>query len=212
MRKRKEEVMYDDHMTEKQFVRRMEAQAAIEEQQQQTSKRRDSSAGGEGGIASNKKIKFVVGAAKSEDFFHHNEISNYYLIYTYSKPFLPSHYATLERVLQHVSNLLSEDGTRSASALFLSKPDKKLYPDYYNFIESPISLKEIVANIKKNSYKSFIEIEYDFAVMAMNARTFNSDQSLVYHDAELIRKNFYDWCCRYDVIDKTIKADITAGM
>ena len=48
MRKRKDEVMYDDGLTEKQFVRRMERQAEMEEQQQLSAKRRDSSGGQDG--------------------------------------------------------------------------------------------------------------------------------------------------------------------
>ena len=138
------------------------------------------------GIAAAKKARLsaaVIAAAtviRDDCFYHQGQLLNYYLISTYSQAFLSTQYSTLERIIQYISNLLSSDGTRSASILFLTKPDKKLFPDYYELIPEPISLKEMLVNVKKGVYKRMVELEYDMALMALNARLYNGELSYVY--------------------------------
>jgi ATP-dependent helicase STH1/SNF2 len=87
----------------------------------------------------------------------------------------------------------SESG-QAYSLLFTEKPNKSIYPDYYQVISEPISLKEISAKIKKKEYRFFEEIEMDFAKMSNNARLFNGDTSPVFYDAEFLRGEFYGAC------------------
>lgn len=57
----------------------------------------------------------------------------------------------LKKKLHYVSKQLVEftcsDG-RQPMLLFMEKPSKKLYPEYYNVIERPIDMLTIEANIK----------------------------------------------------------------
>lgn len=57
----------------------------------------------------------------------------------------------LKKKLHYVSKQLVEftcsDG-RQPMLLFMEKPSKKLYPEYYNVIEKPIDMITIEANIK----------------------------------------------------------------
>ena len=148
-----------------------------------------------GGALKKPRLTPATAAVIRNDYFYHQgSLLNYYLITTYSKPFLPTQYATLERIVTYVSNLLSGDGTRSASVLFLSKPDKKLYPDYYELIPEPISLKEVLGNVKKGSYKCLVEMEYDMALMALNARLYNGELSYVFTGTYLC---VYVYMCIY---------------
>jgi ATP-dependent helicase STH1/SNF2 len=69
---------------------------------------------------------------------------------------------------------------------FLVLPPKKDYPDYYHFIQSPISMAEIEAKIKKERYGSLAELRADVSLLARNARTYNEDGSLLFQDAGII--------------------------
>lgn len=99
------------------------------------------------------------------------------------------------KAVQEIQKLRTEDGNLLAG-LFLEKPSKALYPDYYVLIETPISLKEISKRLKQGGYDYFEEVELDFALMSHNARTFNTAQSAVFHCAEAIRREFYSRASR----------------
>lgn len=53
----------------------------------------------------------------------------------------------LHAVSKHLLEFTCSDG-RKPMLLFMEKPSKKLYPDYYNVIEKPIDMLAIEANIK----------------------------------------------------------------
>lgn len=48
--------------------------------------------------------------------------------------------------------------------MFMEKPSKKLYPDYYEVIDKPMDMLTIEANIKAEKYQSEDEILADFKV------------------------------------------------
>lgn len=48
--------------------------------------------------------------------------------------------------------------------MFMEKPSKKLYPDYYKVIQEPIDMLSIEANIRAELYKNEEEILEDFKV------------------------------------------------
>jgi len=60
---------------------------------------------------------------------------------------------------------------------FLKLPSKKLYPDYYESIESPISLHEITSKVKSGQYSSTQEFLDDFKLLAKNANHYNEPSS-----------------------------------
>lgn len=81
-----------------------------------------------------------------------------------------------------------EDGpsTRAIIGPFLELPAKKLYPDYYSFIQQPIAMDMIDKRIDQHSYSSLKELSDDIALLAKNAKTYNEDGSILYNDAIVI--------------------------
>ncbi|KAI0693670.1 SNF2 family N-terminal domain-containing protein [Cytidiella melzeri] len=83
-----------------------------------------------------------------------------------------------------------EAGTRRRCELFLSLPDKKTYPDYYEIIRQPIAMSQIRKRITGNQYKTVLDFREDWRLMFNNARTYNQEGSWVYQDADEMEKVF----------------------
>ncbi|CAG4978753.1 unnamed protein product [Colias eurytheme] len=102
------------------------------------------------------------------------------------KPNMP-----LKKKLHYISKQLVEftcsDG-RQPMLLFMEKPSKKLYPEYYNVIDRPIDMLMIEANIKNDRYLSIDEMVSDFRLMFSNCRQFNEEGSMIYEDANLLER------------------------
>ncbi|XP_063225388.1 protein polybromo-1 isoform X25 [Bacillus rossius redtenbacheri] len=75
-----------------------------------------------------------------------------------------------------------EDG-RQPILMFMEKPSKKLYPDYFQVITEPIDMLTIQANINAEKYNSEEEIISDFKLMFNNCRQYNEEGSMIYEDA-----------------------------
>ncbi|XP_047035954.1 protein polybromo-1 isoform X4 [Helicoverpa zea] len=97
----------------------------------------------------------------------------------------------LKKKLHYISKQLVEftcsDG-RQPMLLFMEKPSKKLYPEYYNVIDKPIDMITIEANIKNDRYNSIDEMVSDFRLMFSNCRQFNEEGSMIYEDANLLER------------------------
>jgi hypothetical protein len=72
---------------------------------------------------------------------------------------------------------------RRLSDLFLEKPDRTVYPDYYTIIERPIGINDIVKSIKKGEYSVIREFYNDWQTLVANALKFNGIDSWVTTDA-----------------------------
>lgn len=99
-------------------------------------------------------------------------------------------YQELLGVLSQLQQIRKDDGSFLAS-LFVDKPPRQYYPDYYVLIPHPISLKNISNKLKKLEYGFFEQIALDFALMSHNARVYNLDTSTVFRDCETIRSEFH---------------------
>ncbi|GBP69256.1 Protein polybromo-1 [Eumeta japonica] len=93
----------------------------------------------------------------------------------------------LHIVSKHLLEFTCSDG-RQPMLLFMEKPSKKLYPEYYNVIDKPIDMLTIEANIKSERYNSLEEMVNDFRLMFSNCRQFNEEGSMIYDDANLLEK------------------------
>jgi hypothetical protein len=84
------------------------------------------------------------------------------------------------------------DGIRSRKLceLFEELPDFEEYPDYYDVVTNPISLKEIKQKIDKAQYATLQDMGADIRLMVDNAQTFNEPGSEVYADANEIWEFF----------------------
>ncbi|XP_050428093.1 protein polybromo-1 isoform X2 [Adelges cooleyi] len=76
--------------------------------------------------------------------------------------------------------------------MFMERPSKKLYPDYYKVIAEPIDMLTIEEKIKQEKYNSEEEILRDFKLMFNNCRQFNEEGSLIYEDANTLEKVLLD--------------------
>jgi ATP-dependent helicase STH1/SNF2 len=110
--------------------------------------------------------------------------------------------AQLTAVLQSVRQMKEEETGRVLSELFVDKPDKSLYPEYYRMIKQPISLNCIgeklmqqqqlsrqppppppspgAKEVKKYLVTAF---EKDIKRVWKNAKTYNQEGSMVFLDA-----------------------------
>uniref|UniRef100_A0A4W6D6Q9 Protein polybromo-1 n=1 Tax=Lates calcarifer TaxID=8187 RepID=A0A4W6D6Q9_LATCA len=86
-----------------------------------------------------------------------------------------------------------EAGTsRRLCDLFMVKPSKKDYPDYYNVILEPMDLKTIEHNIRNERYATEEALMDDMKLMFRNARHYNEEGSQVYNDADILEKILKD--------------------
>uniref|UniRef100_H3DAW9 Protein polybromo-1 n=1 Tax=Tetraodon nigroviridis TaxID=99883 RepID=H3DAW9_TETNG len=86
-----------------------------------------------------------------------------------------------------------EAGTgRRLCDLFMFKPSKKDYPDYYKVILEPMDLRTIEHNIRSDRYMTEDEMVEDMKLMFRNARHYNEEGSQVYNDADILEKILTD--------------------
>ncbi|XP_036956116.1 polybromo 1, like isoform X2 [Acanthopagrus latus] len=86
-----------------------------------------------------------------------------------------------------------EAGTnRRLCDLFMVKPSKKDYPDYYKVILEPMDLKTIEHNIRIERYTTEEALMDDMKLMFRNARHYNEEGSQVYNDADILEKILKD--------------------
>ncbi|XP_034725671.1 polybromo 1, like isoform X4 [Etheostoma cragini] len=86
-----------------------------------------------------------------------------------------------------------EVGTnRRLCDLFMVKPLKKDYPDYYKVILEPMDLKTIEHNVRNERYATEEALMEDMRLMFRNARHYNEEGSQVYNDADILEKILKD--------------------
>jgi len=72
--------------------------------------------------------------------------------------------------------------------VFLEKPSRKEYPDYYDIITEPMDMNMIDAKIKNMSYQTEEELLADCKLMFSNCRLYNEEGSAIYEDANVLEK------------------------
>ncbi|KAJ3415683.1 hypothetical protein HDV05_004361 [Chytridiales sp. JEL 0842] len=88
----------------------------------------------------------------------------------------------MNKMISNIKNFADKSG-RILSTLFLVLPSKALYPDYYQFIKNPISIREIQGKITTGKYATIGALRMDVELMFENAMTYNMPESEVYEDA-----------------------------
>lgn len=72
---------------------------------------------------------------------------------------------------------------RRLADIFLVKPSKRLYPDYYMLIKYPVAFENVTKHIGTFAYDSLRETVEDFHLIFANARVYNTEGSVIYDDA-----------------------------
>lgn len=71
---------------------------------------------------------------------------------------------------------------------FMVEPDRDLYPDYYEVIETPMSIQILEQMVNNREVKNFDDLEAKLQIMVDNAKFYNADGSPIYVDAILVEK------------------------
>ncbi|CAE6463520.1 unnamed protein product [Rhizoctonia solani] len=79
---------------------------------------------------------------------------------------------------------------RQRCDLFKELPDRKLYPDYYEYIRQPIAMSHMRKRASGGYYRTVAHYRDDWRLMFNNARTYNQEDSWVYQDANEMQKVF----------------------
>jgi ATP-dependent helicase STH1/SNF2 len=83
---------------------------------------------------------------------------------------------------------LKEKGTkRKLSDIFLEKPCPQTYADYYQLIDKPIGMNDILRKCRAKLYSSANDFLDDWNTLFKNAITYNGEGSWIVNDAEVIR-------------------------
>ncbi len=75
--------------------------------------------------------------------------------------------------------------------MFMEKPSKKDYPDYYEVIHNPMDMKTINERINSNVYKNVEDFIQDARLMFNNCRQYNEEGSEIVKDANTLEKALY---------------------
>lgn len=79
-------------------------------------------------------------------------------------------------------------GNRRPIELFMEKPPRKIYPDYYDIIQNPIDMNTIEHNIRTDKYNTLEDVVADYRLMFANCRQYNEEGSMIYDDADILEK------------------------
>ncbi|GAB7346330.1 hypothetical protein MBLNU457_5047t1 [Dothideomycetes sp. NU457] len=96
------------------------------------------------------------------------------------------------QLIQALKNAKDKTG-REISTLFLTLPDERDLPEYYATIKLPIAIATVEEKLRRSEYANLTQVESDVKRMVANAKQFNDDKSIVFGDAERVRKLLSNW-------------------
>ncbi|KAI8065336.1 SNF2 family N-terminal domain-containing protein [Gilbertella persicaria] len=183
-RRAKEEVRYDDGLTEEEWLEALEREEE-EEATKSRSKRRQNQASeqGEQGRKRGGDKKTSETGRKRNKVEQVDRVPP--LIRQQLTRVFEACYKAVEEAVEE-----DEESYRPRCELFMDLVSKKEYPLYYTLIKNPISMNMIKERIHSSYYETVAEFESDFHLMFENARTFNEEGSVVYEDANEMQKIF----------------------
>ncbi|KAL6159559.1 hypothetical protein ACJQWK_05804 [Exserohilum turcicum] len=82
---------------------------------------------------------------------------------------------------------------RPIAVHFLTLPDKDEVPDYYEYTKLPIAIDTIEKKLNDGEYSSLAQVESDCKRLVNNAKAYNDKKSVIYEDAERLRKTASNW-------------------
>ncbi len=165
-RKRKE-VMYDDGLTEKQFLRMMDKKfdrEAAAKTEAKMLKKGSKSLGASAPIGA--PVSVAVANSELTDWTFRKLIS----------------------CAKSVVNLKEPSTKRRLCDIFLEKPSPEQFPDYYEIITKPIAINDILRKCRGKMYANMQEFHDDWKLMFANAKQFNGEDSWVVEDGKTIKK------------------------
>jgi SNF2 family DNA or RNA helicase len=83
---------------------------------------------------------------------------------------------------------LKDSNKRRVCDVFLDKPSPEQFPDYYEIIQKPIAINDILRKLRNKLYANLQEYRNDWKLMFANAKQFNGEDSWVVDDGRAIEK------------------------
>ncbi|GAA5913155.1 hypothetical protein JCM5296_007550 [Sporobolomyces johnsonii] len=80
------------------------------------------------------------------------------------------------------------DPNRMLYYAFTELPSQEDYPDYYNMIKKPISLREVKQKIDSLAYNCLLDAKTDMNQIFVNAKRYNAPGSTIFVDAKKLHK------------------------
>ncbi|EME79415.1 uncharacterized protein MYCFIDRAFT_90064 [Pseudocercospora fijiensis CIRAD86] len=87
----------------------------------------------------------------------------------------------------------SDKTNRPITDAFQELPSREELPEYYQVTRLPIAIDTIKEKLQKDAYPTVSALESDFKRMIQNAKDYNEPKSIIYEDAERIRKLIYNF-------------------
>ncbi|KZM18563.1 uncharacterized protein EKO05_0002340 [Ascochyta rabiei] len=87
---------------------------------------------------------------------------------------------------------------RPIAVHFMTLPDKNDLPDYYEFTKLPLALDTIEGKLTNGEYTSLAQVESDCKRLVNNAKAYNDKKSIIYEDAERLRKTASNWMVKHN--------------
>lgn len=186
------EKIYDDGLTEKQFCRLMDKHAVEDEKgKKKRKKKRNRNAvdpslildyDGSGGRKRIKTTPLPLDEAtpRSKASSSSNSGSG-------NGEITAAMYERLLSVTRSIIYLKDKGTKRKLSEIFLEKPCPQTYPDYYQLIDKPIGMNDILRKCRAKLYSSVNDFRDDWNTLFKNALTYNGEGSWIVNDAEVIR-------------------------
>ncbi|KAF2772071.1 Bromodomain-containing protein [Teratosphaeria nubilosa] len=97
-----------------------------------------------------------------------------------------------QKLLHQLQKAVDKTG-RSIVGDFQEVPTDDVVPGYSSVIKLPVALSTIEQKIKRNAYPTMTTLESDLKRMVQNAKDFNDPSSVIYGDAERIRKLVFNF-------------------
>jgi hypothetical protein len=79
------------------------------------------------------------------------------------------------------------EGERLLIGPFMKLPSRRDYPDYFQIIKTPMSMEKIKAKLEKKLYASHAEFGREFSLIFSNAMEYNRQDSQIYLDAQMLQ-------------------------
>ncbi|GAA6020667.1 hypothetical protein JCM8202_004534 [Rhodotorula sphaerocarpa] len=202
-RRNRTQVMYDDGLTEEQWLQTME-----EEEEDDSDKKRgkrraatenaprytfEENLPSESEDGDRKRLKRGRSGAGTPSVMDDDEVSRASAgkrRRVQLSPYQEKMRSCFEELLTELENLDNPTMGHQCAGLFNELPARRDYPDYYLLITHPISLKEIKKKVNGGTYPNTDEFAADIHLMLNNAMTYNEEGSIVYEDARLLRETF----------------------
>ena len=175
---------YDDGLTEKQFLRIMEKQAQKEEDDAKARKLE---------WKQNRDKKLIENAPTPAPAGANNS------------PVSKMSEETQARILSMTKSIIAirdPKSNRRYSDIFRDRVSRDEYPEYYNIIENPIAINDIMKKCRTKVYNNAFQYHADWKLMFANAVKFNGESSWIVADGKVLEVELNRLLQKYRVLEE----------